>query len=843
MTFLQPEALLLLVAVLAGALVGARLRPGPGTAIRAAVLALLCIALARPTLRLPDQPQTVVFLVDTSDSIPPDEWRRAVAEAQQAAAAGRADGAQVHVLYFDGVAHAELEPGRGDHTDLGGALRAALRHIPDGHQGEIVVYTDGRNTGDPIDAPLQEARARQVAVSVQALDPGGLPAGPGVFDFTSGGAPGETVPASVLLHGGAEGYDGDVVVSLGEEELLRQPVSLAAGARETLTLEVPLPGTVEAGLVPVEVSLGDEAAVGHVLVSTPPAVLLLGDRRGDTRPLEALLEAEGMRVTAAAPGGAPADLSGFDVVVLADTPVTPPEAGGSVLPPEFLGALDGYVRGGGGLLVLGGERSYDLGGWDGSPLEPLLPLRIDPDGALKDDAVTLVIAMDKSGSMARPAVPIQYATGLGQAITQQSTGGRPIGSKIRLADEGAIAATELLREKDRIGVLTIDSVARWAVPVQLLASREAVRDRILQIGAGGGGINLMTALEVGYDALTASDTPIRHMVLFADSAGISERRRGETTALDLVSRYQKADITLSVVGIGGPKSRDAEYLKELAERGGGRMYLTDDARELPSLFTQETERLMGAGVEEEVAIRARLAQWHPALRDVRVSAAPALRGINPVLRQQRARLLLTTSEDAPLLAVWRIGLGEVAASATDAGARWSGRWLRWDGYARLYTQLVRHLAAPDSGADAVLSLSAEGAEAVARLTARRPDGLSAEIAGLHLVRTDGSGARLTLDSRAVAPGTWEARWQTPPDTLWTVAAEDADGERLAAATWASPPSPEARWRSPDPDTLAALDQPAQAPAASWRAADLTPWLLGLVALLLPLDALLRTRRR
>lgn len=838
MTFLQPEALLLLVVVAAGAIAGARLRPGPGTAVRATVLALLCLALARPALRLPDQPQTVVFLVDTSDSVPESEQQRALAEAQERAAALPED-ATSHVLRFDTVVHG----GSGAHTDLSGAIQAALHRIPGGQQGRIVVFTDGRNTGADLSAVLAEAAARQVGISAEALDPGPLPAGPGLLDFDRDAAPGETVPATVLLHGGVDGYSGPLTVSLGGTALLQQDVTLAAGARETLPLAVPLPGDVPDGLAAVTVQLGGAEAVGHVLVRKPPAVLLVGDRRGDTRPLQALLEAEGMRVSTSTPRSAPGELGPFDVVVLADTPVEPPEAGGSVLSPALLSALDGYVRDGGGLLVLGGERSYDLGGWDGSLLEPLLPLRIDPDGALKDDAVTLVIAMDKSGSMARPAVPVQYATGLGRAIAQQSTGGRPVGSKIRLADEGAIAATELLREKDRIGVLTIDSVAKWAVPLQALQSRAAVKQRILQIGAGGGGINLMTALEAGYDALKVSDTPIRHMVLFADSAGISERRRGAVTALDLVGQYEGQDITLSVVGIGGPQSRDAEYLKELADSGGGRMYLTDDARELPALFTQETERLMGAGVEEEVAIQAKLAQWHPALRGVNVAGAPALRGINPVLPQRRARMLLTTTEGAPLLAVWRVGLGEVAASASDAGARWSGRWLRWSGYAKLYTQLVRHLAAPDSSAGAVLAVTADGPEAVARLTTLQPSGLSAEVEGLTLTRAGADGERQPIAAQITAPGTWEARWETPPGTLWTVSAEDRSGERLASVTWASPSSPEAQWRTPDPDTLAALDQPAAAPAASWRAADLAPWLLGLVALLLPIDAFLRTRRR
>ena len=840
MILLYPRALLLLILVAVGAVIGWRLRPGPGVATRAVLLALLSLALAQPSLQLPASPRTVVYLVDASASVPDSERARALSEISDARS-GLSDEDQSIVLHFGDTARAE--PGApSPHTDLGGALRGALQHIPPSRIGEVVVYTDGRNTGAPTDAPLAEAAARGVSVRSVALDPSGGPAAPGWLEISGDAAPGETVSASLVVHGGAAGFTGELSLHVGDTAQAQQPLALAAGERATLDMPLPLPPDLDSGLVAVEARMGDEVLVGHVLIRRPPSVLLLGDRRGDTRPLERLLAAEGMRVSVLPPQRAPADLSEHDVVVLADTPVRPPEGGGPVLAPGFLSALEDYVRAGGGLLVLGGERSYDLGGWEDSLLEPLLPVKLDPDGATKDDAVTLVIALDKSGSMARPAVPVQYATGLGRTVSAQLSGGRPIGSKIRLADEGAIAAMDLLREKDRLGVLTIDSVARWAVPIQLVDDRAPITQRILRISAGGGGINLMTALDASYAALKAVDTPIRHAILFADSAGISERRRGDETALALVQRYRSADITLSVVGIGGPKSRDAAYLQELADAGGGQMYLTDDARELPALFTQETERLMGSGLDEEVAIRARAAQWHPALQEVSVASAPALRGANPVLRRPRTRVLLTTDAGAPLLALWRVGLGEVAAAATDAGSRWASRWQRWPGYARLWTQLVRHLAAPDDTSEAVLTIAADGPRAQATLTMRRPDGMSADVSGVTLSATDSRGETTALDTTVTEPGTWAATLAPQPGSLWTISAEDGRGERIAAATWAAPPSAEGRHRSPDPAVLAALDQPAQSSASTRESHPLAPWLLGLVCLLLPLDAFARGRR-
>src|SRR5204863_5908105 len=59
-------------------------------------------------------------------------------------------------------------------------------------------------------------------------------------------------------------------------------------------------------------------------------------------------------------------------------------------------SLAAWVRTGGGLILLGGPNSYAMGGWKGTPLEDLSPLRVNPD--LK---VAVVFGIDASGSMER----------------------------------------------------------------------------------------------------------------------------------------------------------------------------------------------------------------------------------------------------------------------------------------------------------------------------------------------------------------------------------------------------------------------------------------------------------
>ena len=62
-------------------------------------------------------------------------------------------------------------------------------------------------------------------------------------------------------------------------------------------------------------------------------------------------------------------------------------------------ALSKYVRGGGGVIVAGGESSYGPGGYAGTAFERLLPVRTDPERERKEPHLALVLVIDRSGSM------------------------------------------------------------------------------------------------------------------------------------------------------------------------------------------------------------------------------------------------------------------------------------------------------------------------------------------------------------------------------------------------------------------------------------------------------------
>jgi hypothetical protein len=168
----------------------------------------------------------------------------------------------------------------------------------------------------------------------------------------------------------------------------------------------------------------------------PPRVLLVSsdgelDDSGEPYPLEAsqlqvALEATGLIVDQATPAGLPATLpalSNYSSIVLVNV-------NAKTLSPRKMEALQSYVRDlGGGLVVVGGPHSYGMGGYFHTPLEETLPVEMQIKDQDRFPDVSIVIVIDRSGSMAMPE------------------GGL---TKIQLANEAAARVVELLNSLTRL---------------------------------------------------------------------------------------------------------------------------------------------------------------------------------------------------------------------------------------------------------------------------------------------------------------------------------------------------------------------------------------------------------
>lgn len=611
-----------------------------------------------------------------------------------------------------------------DGTDLGAAIRRALAEVPDESAGRIVVITDGAsNRGDPLGAAAA-ASAAGIPVDVLRLSHEDRPN----IRLESVRLPltadeGEAFDLRVVTRS-ATGADVQVRVSVDGRVVQTGHAHIGAG-EDVLTLRQRAPA---AGLRRYEVDVAtsdsrldavvqDNRAGGFLRVRGPSRVLILEGERGRSAPLAQALSAAAFRVDERGATGFPDDLAAlaaYDLVVLSDVPARE-------LSPDQMEQLATYVRElGGGLLLMGGDRSMGPGGYARTPVEEISPLAFDMRQERRRASLAEIIAIDFSGSMA-----MRVSSGQ---------------TKLQLANEAAARSAALLGPGDSLGVMHVDTQVHWTVPLAPIRDESNLRDvttRIRAVGPSGGGIIIPVTLEESYRALRTYRANLRHLLLFADGDD-SEMIEGQAA---LVAEAYTQGITTSVVSLG--RGHDTPELENLSRAGHGRFYLVEDAMRLPAVFAQETILAARSSIREE-PFRPRVVAPDVVTRGIDFAAGPPLRGWVVTIPKARASVLLSGPDNDPILATWQVGVGRVAAFTSDAKDRWGRDWIHWPEAQRLWAELARSLVRrtdPFVRVDAdtrggVLHVHADArtpegyADSLRRLTARinGPDGRVRELA-------------------------------------------------------------------------------------------------------------------
>jgi len=563
---------------------------------------------------------------------------------------------------------------------------------------------------------------------------------------------------------------------------------------------------------------------------------------------DALDKAEVAR-TVLALGDKPLDaaaLSAADLVILADVPLAP--SGGASengLGPRAQEDLIAFAQKGGGVLVTGGAFGFAPEYAD-APIAKMLPVEIENQGQVEDPRVAMAIMLDRSGSMS--------------ARVGTHT-------KIQLASEAALAAAFTLRPDDTLALGSVDTKTTWNHPLGPVAGLAGKRDEIRSIDAGGGGIYCYTALVDAYAALRKAAAPVRHVILFADTADAEEQSEDcsygscgdRRTAEDLADTARKTGITTSVVGIGRESDSDTAFLRRLAGSGGGRFYITGNATDLRRIFVSEARvatrsNLRAGPVPVEVA------EDHPILAGVDVSHLPPLGGFVDARRRATADTALDTAGDhKPILASWRYGLGKVVALTTDLRADWKNGWSTFPEAGQALRQAVRF----------ALRRRAAGASDVRVAVHDRAAEITVELADDP---GDGSGAPATIEVLAfgpgdapapvaatlerVAPGRYLARGVTAGQPFVMARVRDAAGAAVGEAIGQTDAADELAGVGPDARALRAIadegggrfDPDARAalrPAATRgkEPVPLWPWALVGAAVLVCADLWLRRLAR
>jgi Ca-activated chloride channel homolog len=393
-----------------------------------------------------------------------------------------------------------------------------------------------------------------------------------------------------------------------------------------------------------------------VQVTGAPKVLHVVDAPETGRYVSAALRAQGLAVDEVPATALPANLHelvDYDLVILDNV-------SGFDLSLAKMALLEYYVRdAGGGVLKIGGDRSYGAGGYFGTPVEQLLPVTMNVKTEIKIPSLSVVFVLDRSGSMG------------------SKTGGE---DKLTIAKRAALSSIELLKPLDRVGVLAFDSGRDWAVPMTEVGVHRPIAEKLRDLKVGGG-TDLHLALEEARRVMRQEQAKVKHLIVLSD--GLTE---GERNFDPLGARIAADGITISTVAMGADADRG--LMARLATLGKGRYYHTDDPRNVPRIFTSETLAITRDLVVEG-DIRPRQVYAGEPIEGFGREGFPVLGGYQRTYAKPAAQVLLAGRDEDPVLVSWRYGLGKAVAFTSDLSGRWGRQWVQWPAFGRFVSQMAR----------------------------------------------------------------------------------------------------------------------------------------------------------
>jgi len=627
--------------------------------LKALAFVAILLALAEPRLTTSETKMAVTVLVDTSSSVSPGDLDRA----SQLANTFENDRGRnlVRILPFgrsvrdplpaehSGNWRFQYTAGDSGHaTGLESSIREAIGSMPAGLVPRLVLISDGKeNTGTitraawqaqslgiPIDTiPLQgrtQPGLRLESVSIPTLA------------FT-----GERFPIDVVVSAPNDAH-GVVELSAEGKQLGSNEINLERGENHIqMHASVTTAGALNvAGLIRAD-SLGTTRFDEAVTLRRPKVLYVSDDPEGTEEHLMQSLAAAQFDIERSN-DVRHGRLSDFQVVVLNNWDL-------ESIPMERKSELENFVKQGGGLLVIGGERNVysDLKRPEDA-LDRTLPAKLAPPRSPEGTAVVLII--DKSSSME--------------------------GRKIELARLAAIGVVENLRPIDLVGILMFDNSFSWAVPIRKAEDRTLLKRLIAGIQPDGG-TQIAPALAEAYRRILPAKANFKHIVLLTD--GISE----EGDSLDVSKEAAAQHVTISTVGLGQDVNR--AYLERVASLAEGKSYFLNEPAGLEQILLKDVMEHTGSTAIEKTALKAGIVKKAEILDGVGVDTAPALKGYVKFVAKPSSDTILTIDQTDPLLVRWQYGLGRSVVFASDAKSRWASDWVAWKGFDKLWANIFRDL--------------------------------------------------------------------------------------------------------------------------------------------------------
>lgn len=621
--------------------------------------AILC-ALAEPTMTLPETKTGAVVLVDTSLSITSNDLERASSILNDMER--HRHGNWMKIVPFasntrellpkeistGGVRLVPTADQTGSGTNFESALISSMSAIPSGHIPRLVLISDGNQNEGSTARAIAELQQLNVPVDTIPLEGRSTTAlRLESISMPSEAYAGEQIPIDLSITS-PRASAASIQLSAEGKDLGSSSIQLEAGAntvrvhaRVNSSGATSIVGRIKAnalGELPFEQAV--ELRRAKILyVSEDPA-------GSDTNLLQAFKEAD-FEVTRDAML-LDRDLSGLQLVILNNLDLKTFSAAQKT-------RIEEYVKDGGGLLLIGGERQVYKDDKQMDALDRVLPAKLAPPNTPEGTCVALII--DKSSSME--------------------------GRKIDLARLSAIGVVDHLRPVDTIGVLIFDNSFQWAVPMRKAEDKSLIK-RLISGITPDGGTQIAPALAEAYKRVLSSRASYKHIVLLTD--GISE----EGDSIDLAKEALEHQVTISTVGLGQDVNRS--YLEKVAATSGGRSYFLNEPQGLEQILLKDVKDYSGSTAVEKL-LTPIVEHKAEILEGIGIESAPPLSGYARFSAKPEAETILEINPEKkdPLYVRWQYGLGRAAVFTSDAKSRWAELWVAWPGFDKFWINVTRDL--------------------------------------------------------------------------------------------------------------------------------------------------------
>lgn len=753
--------------------------PPAAAAARVLVLLLLILGLTRVGIHRITEQLNVLFLLDASDSIPLEtrvKARQYVEEALKAA--GPRD--RYGVVVFGGSPVLEAPVGSGlleakppmladsRATDIGAAIKLALAAFPQEGAKRIVLLSDGNeNQGDAREAArrartegadiypvsLKSDRAAEPLVESLVV-PQEVKFGESFLVRIVAWSPRETT-GRVSLYRDGEFVGAEPVKIKPGKNVFAYQQSIDRGGFHVFQARLETPD---------DLVQENKRGVGVVAVRGRPRVLYVEKDRDQGANLLRALRTQNLQVEMVGPQALPTAMEGltqYDSIILSNVSALHMTKGQMEL-------LRNYVRDqGGGLVMLGGEESFGVGGYYRTPIEEALPVTMEARQKVEIPSLAVVLVIDRSGSMEESSRDSRL-------------------TKLDLAKEAAQLAVELLDERNEVGVVAFDTTWDWVVPMGPAKDKDRILKEIATIKAGGG-TDLFPPLKDAYEVIFDRKALLRHVIVLSD---------GEVQSADfagLVRRMQQDKISVSSVAIGS--DADVKFMTDLSRWGHGRFYYTDDVYSIPRIFTRETQLASKASIIEQPFRPILVHEGHEIIQDIHWNEAPPLGGYVSTTPKPTADTLLISNQRDPVLAAWRYGLGRSVAFTSDAKGKWGILWLKWDDFGKFFGQMVRWTLRTAQRNQVITSVVRRGGEGEIQLEAVNEKGEFVNFLEANAGVMSPDKAERVVPLQQTGPGRYRAVFPATDEGAYLVGVAERNGRKTIGSEVTSlvaPYSPELR---------------------------------------------------